>query len=300
MKVLVTGAQGQLAKSLVERAQAHADVELIRAGRPQLDLAIPGRASEAIQALRPDVVINAAAYTDVDRAEEEPELAFRINADAAGEIARAATVVGAPMIQISTDYVFDGRHHGPYTEDCEPNPIGAYGRSKLAGEKWVQATTSRHAIVRTAWVFSPFARNFVKTMIGAARTRDTLAVVDDQIGSPSSALDLADGLLRMAQLFVRSDGRGLGEVYHLAGTGQTSWYGLADLVMAYCRKHSLPAARVRPIGTEDWPTSAKRPANSVLDSTKFARTFDFRMAHWEQSVEAVIARLTGEQAENLR
>src|SRR4051812_19276650 len=197
MKILVTGTEGQLARSLVERALLRNDIELVALGRPELDLKAPGSAAAAIAEAAPDLVINAAAYTAVDGAEDEPERAFRINADAAGEVAAAAVRAGAAVIQLSTDYVFDGRGEDAYREDASVNPLGVYGRSKLAGEEQVRSANPRHAIVRTAWVYSPFSRNFVKSIMAAAGTRDRLTVVDDQRGSPTSALDLADGLLAM-------------------------------------------------------------------------------------------------------
>lgn len=291
MKLLVTGAEGQLARSLVERAAICSDIEVIAIGRPQLELARKGSAASAIEAIRPDVVINAAAYTAVDKAEDEPQLAFRVNAEGAGEVAASGALVGARVIQVSTDYVFDGRAKGPYREDSPTHPLGVYGASKLAGEDRVRSANPRHVIVRTAWVYSPFARNFVKTIMDAARARDVLTVVDDQVGSPTSALDLADGLLRMAWAWKDSPERGLGETYHLAGSGSTSWFGVAELIMSECSKHGLASARVSPVGTADWPTKAARPANSVLDSHKFAAEFGFVMPDWSRSVSAVVGRL---------
>ena len=291
MRVLVTGAQGQLARSLVERPAARPEFEIIALGRPQLDLEIAGSGEEAIGAIRPEVVINAAAYTGVDQAEDEPERAHRINTEAAGEIAAAAARCGAPVIQISTDYVFDGRGEGGYTEDSVPSPLGVYGRTKLAGEVQVRDANPNHVIVRTAWVYSPFGHNFVKTMMSAAESRDTLNVVDDQQGSPSSALDLADGLFRVLYAWGEERQTGLGEVYHLAGTGATSWCGFARGIMAECRKRGLAAAEVRPIATVDWPTKAVRPANSVMSSAKFTRDFAFSMPRWEDSLSDVVGRL---------
>jgi dTDP-4-dehydrorhamnose reductase len=291
MRVLVTGADGQLTRSLVERSAAHPEIEIIAVGRPQLDLEIPESGARTIADVRPDAVINAAAYTAVDQAEDDPERAHRINAEAAGEIAAAAERIGARMVQISTDYVFDGRVAGPYAEDAQPNPLGAYGRSKLAGEEAVRAANREHLILRTAWVYSPFGNNFVKTMMSAATTRDTLTVVDDQRGSPSSALDLADGLLRILEVWRERETTGLGGTYHLAGTGSTTWCGFARAIMAECRKRGLPAAEVRPIATRDWPTRAARPANSVMSSAKFSRDFGFAMPRWEESLAAVVERL---------
>lgn len=291
MKILVTGAEGQLARSLVERSQFHRGLELVAVGRPDLDLATSGSAAAVIQSLGPQVVVNAAAYTAVDKAEDEPALAHRINAEAAGEVAEAAAAIGAAVIQVSTDYVFDGSRDGPYDESAPTAPLGIYGRSKLEGEQRVRAASPRHAIVRTAWVYSPFGSNFVKTMMTAARTRDVLTVVDDQIGSPTSALDLADGLLRMIDVWAAEPHRGVGATYHLGGSGETSWCGLARAVMAECRAKNLPAADVRPIATSDWPTKAHRPANSVLDSREFERVFGFRMPDWRDSVATVVTRL---------
>jgi dTDP-4-dehydrorhamnose reductase len=295
MKVVVVGKKGQVARSLAERAAAHPSMDLTLIGRPELDLEIPGSAAAAIERATPDVVVNAAAYTVVDDAEDEPERALRINGEAAGEIATAAAAAGAAMIQLSTDYVFDGRVAGGYDETARPNPLGVYGRSKLQGEDRVRAACPRHAIVRTAWVFSPFGHNFVKTMMAAAHKRDVLTVVDDQVGSPTSALDLADGLLALIDRWAERPSEGVGETYHLAGSGSTSWCGFASAIMDECRARGRPWAQVEPIATEDWPTNAARPRNSVLDSTKFERTFDFAMRPWQDSMAEVVARVA-EQA----
>jgi dTDP-4-dehydrorhamnose reductase len=291
VKVLVTGRGGQVASALNELAGNHPKIELQFVSRPEVDLAAPGSVAAAIEAARPDVVINAAAHTAVDQAEDEPELAWRVNADAAGEVAQAAAGVGAAVVQLSTDYVFDGSGEGPYEEDAPTAPLGVYGRTKLAGEQQVSAANPRHAIVRTAWVHSPFGRNFVKTMITAARTRDVLTVVDDQRGNPSSALDLADGLLAMLKKWLDQPELGLGQTYHLAGTGSTSWCGFARAIMADCARLGQPSARIEPIATADWPTKAARPLNSQLSSEKFARTFGFVMPPWEQSLAQVVERL---------
>lgn len=295
MKLMVTGCKGQLARSLIERASNRQDMELVALGRPELDLEQPGSAAEAIAEIRPDVVINAAAYTAVDQAEDEPELAMRINADGAGEVAEAAARVGAPVIQISTDYVFDGRAAGDYAEDAPTSPVGAYGRTKLAGEEQVRAANSRHAIIRTAWVYSPFGHNFVKTMMAAAKARDVLTVVDDQHGNPSSALDLADGLLAVIERWRDAPDVGLGQTYHVAGAGSTSWCGFARAIMARCEQLDLPTATIEPIATADWPTKAQRPRNSRLSSDKFARDFGFVMPPWEHSLAEVVERLASEE-----
>jgi len=289
MRIVVTGTEGQLARSLIEHARLHSQIELVTIGRPDVDLETPGSAAAAIELAAPDVVINAAAYTAVDQAEDEPDRAFRINADAAGEVAAAAAKAGAAVIHVSTDYVFDGSGTGPYREDAAVNPLGVYGRSKLAGEEQVRAANPRHAIVRTAWVYSPFGRNFVKSIMAAADVRDRLTVVDDQRGSPSSALDLADGLLVMAQ-----SGGGWGGTYHLAGGGEASWCEFAREIMAQCAANALPSVPVDPIRTDEWPTKAVRPRNSVLDSAKFEQAFGFVMPDWRQSLRVVVERLARE------
>jgi dTDP-4-dehydrorhamnose reductase len=289
MKLLVTGTEGQLARSLAERVRLHPAIELVACGRPELDLEVAGSAAAAIARAAPDIVINAAAYTAVDQAEDEPGRAFRINADAAGEVAAAAANVGAAVIQLSTDYVFDGQGSGPYREDAQVNPLGVYGRSKLAGEEQVRAANPRHAIVRTAWVYSPFGRNFVKSIMAAAGVRDRLTVVDDQRGSPTSALDLAEGLLAMVEA-----GGGWGETYHLAGHGEASWCAFAREIMDQCAANGLPHVPVEPIRTEDWPTRAIRPRNSVLDSGRFEQAFGVVMPDWRSATRQLVARLAAE------
>ena len=287
MRVLLTGRDGQVARSLLEKAESLPDMELIPAGRPEVDLAEPGSVARVIRAVSPELVINAAAYTAVDQAEDEPELAFRINAEAAGEAAAAARAVNAAILQLSTDYVFDGQARVPYKEDAATNPLSVYGASKLAGEEAVRAANPDHLILRTAWVYSPFGRNFVRTMVAAARDRDSLNVVDDQHGSPTSALDLADAILAIAANWPLDSGR----IYHLAGSGSASWFGLASEVMANCRRLGLPAADVKPIATADWPTKAARPPYAVLDCAAIERDLGIRLPDWRQSVAATVERL---------
>jgi dTDP-4-dehydrorhamnose reductase len=186
--------------------------------------------------------------------------------------------------------VFDGTREGPYDETVEPNPLSVYGKSKLEGEEQVRNSNPRHLIIRTAWVYSPFGRNFVKTMISAAQKQSNLSVVDDQCGSPSSALALADGILRILEA-LRTRDRELDQVYHLAGSGSASWFQFARAIMDECKKHGLRAADVQPISTRDWPTKAVRPRNSVLDSRKFERDFGFAMPPWQESLASVMERL---------
>ncbi|WP_114227901.1 MULTISPECIES: dTDP-4-dehydrorhamnose reductase [Sphingomonas] len=291
MKLLVTGREGQLVRSLVERAAASSHVKMITAGRPEVDLAVPGAIRAAILANRPDLVINAAAYTLVDQAEDEPALAHRVNAEAAGEAAAAAAEVGAPTVQISTDYVFDGAATQAIAEDRPTDPINRYGATKLAGEEAVRAGNPRHVILRTAWVISPFGRNFVTAMLGAASTRSELTVVADQRGSPTSALDLADAIFRLAMLIAEGREGLLGRTFHLAGSGDASWCELAQAIMDEAAAHGLPHAAIRPIPSTDWPTRARRPAYSVLDSRICAAATGFVMPDWRTSVATIVRRL---------
>jgi dTDP-4-dehydrorhamnose reductase len=291
MKLLVTGKEGQLALSLAERARLHPELELSFAGRPEFDLERADALAGHIRASRPDIVLNAAAYTAVDKAEDEPDRARRINAEAPGMLAAAAGEAGARFVQLSTDYVFDGSGSGPYREDAPTAPIGAYGRSKCEGEEAVRSAIADHVIVRTAWVYSPFGANFVRTMIRLAGDRDEVRVVADQRGNPTSALDIADALLALCQRWRTGDRVGLGSIYHLAGTGEASWAEFAEAVFAQCAANGLPSARVVPIATADYPTRAARPANSTLDSTRFAREIGFAMPQWRSSLAAVVKAL---------
>jgi dTDP-4-dehydrorhamnose reductase len=286
VKLLVTGRQGQVARSIDERAREHPELQIDFAGRLEVDLAVPGSLAAAIERIRPDVLINAAAYTDVEKAELEPELARRINADAAGEAAAACAIVGASIIQLSTDYVFDGRLDRPYREEDPVSPLNVYGASKAAGEEQVRSANPRHLILRTSWVVSPFGRNFVKTMVEAAGTRDRLTVIDDQCGKPTSALDLAAAILSLLETW-----DGTGRTYHLAAAGEASWFDLARAVMDECGKLGAPAAEVDPIRSSDWPTLAVRPANSVLDCSRIAEELGIRLPPWREAVKPIVARI---------
>ncbi|TIX28058.1 NAD(P)-dependent oxidoreductase [Mesorhizobium sp.] len=271
MRLVVTGHEGQVAASLLEAGQARAGVEVIAIGRPELDLARPETVIETIAAAKPDVVVSAAAYTAVDKAEDEPDLAFAVNAVGAGKVAEAARRLGVPVIHLSTDYV--------------------YGASKLAGEQAVVAAGSRHLILRTAWVYSPFGKNFVKTMLRLAADRDEIAVVADQWGNPTSALDIADAILHAAAMMHGNKSFRAFGIYHLAGTGEANWSGFARHILDTSRVFGGPWARVRDIATMDYPTKARRPANSRLSSAKFASVFGWNAPDWRQSAEVVVRRL---------
>lgn len=268
-------------------------MELVSLGRPEIDMEVPGSVAAAIKAAAPDVVINAGAYTAVDKAEDEPQRAFRINADGAGEVAAAARAAGAPIIQISTDYVFDGTSKEPYREDSSTRPLGVYGQSKLAGEEQVRAASDRHLIVRTAWVYSPWRRNFVTSMLRMAQERNEVRVVDDQHGSPTSALDLAEALLQIADCWGYTGRATAGGTYHFAGAGRCSWADLAEEIFRVSTSIGGPAASVVRVRTAEFPAGAKRPANSILDCSKFEREFGFRIPPWQAGVRKIVERLIG-------
>jgi len=288
--LLVIGRRGQLARSLAERA-GHWGLVPAFAARPALDLTDEASIRRAIAEHSAPIIVNAAAYTAVDQAEAEATLAERINAAAAGTLAQAAADAGARLIHVSTDYVFDGRSAYPYDESVEPAPVNAYGRSKLAGEEAVRAALPGHTIVRSSWVYSPFGRNFVRTMLNLGASRDRLRVVDDQIGTPTSALDLADALLAIARAWRDGSDTGLGETYHVAGSGETSWAGFAREIFRHSRSAGGPSAEVEGIATEDWPAAAERPRNSRLSSAKFARDFGITLPAWQDSAAQVVERL---------
>lgn len=289
MRVLVIGRNGQVARSLVERA-APAGAEVTALGRPDLDLADSRSINETIARAACDVIVNAAAYTGVDAAESDADQAYLINAAGAGTIAGAARERDVPLIHISTDYVFDGRKPSPYVETDPVAPMSVYGHSKLAGEEAVRAAHSRHVTLRTAWVFSPFGSNFVKTMLRLAEDRDEIRVVNDQIGSPTSALDLADTILALGGTLPHCEREGFG-TFHAAGSGATSWAGLAETVFSASARHGGPVARVVPIPTSAYPTAAARPANSRLDCAKLADIHGIRLRRFEPAVDETVARL---------
>ena len=294
MRIVVTGRSGQLARVLAAQARGCPDIEIVPVGRPQLDLEAAGSAECAIAAACPDVVVNCAAYTAVDRAEAEPERAFRINADGAGEVARAAREAGAPIIQISTDYVFDGAASRPYGEQAPTEPLNVYGRSKLAGEDSVRAANPNHLIARTAWLYSPLGSNFVRTLMHRAAEGEAIDVVADQFGSPTSALDLSDALLAIVARWRTAPDAGIGEVLHLVGQGEASWFDLAVAVMDEAQAIGRPSVPVRPAAAVSRPAGAARPTRSTLDGSRFARVFDFRMPAWRDSLRPVVRFLATE------
>lgn len=290
MRVAVTGREGQLVTSLVERGKFSGDTVVV-VGRPELDLADAASVRDALRAARPDLVVSAAAYTAVDRAESEPDLAHAINGQGAGAVAETATALGVPLIHLSTDYVFDGTAAQPYDESAATSPTGVYGASKLAGERAVALACSNSAILRVAWVYSPFGGNFVKTMLRLAVDRDEVGVVADQVGNPTSALEIADGVLAVARNLLASNDPNMRGLFHMTAGGQASWADFAEGIFAASAARGGPTASVRRITTADYPTPAARPQNSRLDSAAIARVHGVSLPEWQGSLSTVIDRL---------
>ncbi len=288
MRVLVIGRTGQLARALAHVANGQAELAFL--GRDALDLAAPERIGDAIAAHAPRVVINAAAYTAVDQAEVARDAAFQVNATAVGAIARAAAAGGAALIHVSTDYVFDGHGAGEYRETDPTAPVNAYGASKLAGERAALASNPRSVILRTSWVYAPWGRNFLSTMLRLADTGKRLRIVDDQRGKPTSALDLADACLAIAPaLAAAPEGDPVWGLYHYAGAGVCSWAEFAaEIFRAANRRLGTPCPGIERIGAADYPTPAARPANSALDCRKFETAFGMSTMPWPIALDRVL------------
>ena len=293
--IVLFGAAGQVGRSL-QRAAAAAGTRLAAFDRTGADITDPaavGTALDRAAAAGPAVVVNAAAYTAVDRAEDEPDRAFAVNRDGAGHVAAACTRRGLPLIHLSTDFVFDGETDRPWREDDPTGPVNRYGASKLAGEEAVRAALHRHLILRTAWVYSPFGNNFVKTMLRLAADRSTIDVVDDQIGSPTAAPAIAEAILALAVRISGSNPAGPFGTYHFAGSGAVSRYDLARAIFAEAAGHGRPTPIVSPIATNRLPTPARRPANTALDCRQIARDHGIRALPWQQDLAPVVAELCG-------
>jgi dTDP-4-dehydrorhamnose reductase len=292
MRVFVTGREGQVARSLAGVAAGDSRFTLHFAARPEVDLLKPETVRAAMAAFRPDIVINPAAYTAVDRAESEPDLAFAINRDGAGAVAAAAAELGAPIIHLSTDYVFDGAKTEPYAESDPTSPQGVYGRSKLEGERAVAAANPLTLIIRTAWVYAPFGGNFLRTMLRLSGERDRLRVVDDQIGCPTYAPDIAWALLSMASQLGQSGWRHeLAGVTHLAGADAVTWCGFARLILEAAGSRGGRSVPVDAITTADFPTPARRPANSCLSTRRLKAVFGLEMPSLRSSIDRCLDQL---------
>ena len=288
MKILVTGADGQLGRCLQDQL-AQTQHTWIACNRDSLNITDALAVNAKVNDFKPDVIINAAAYTAVDKAENDEENAWAINAHAVGYLAAAANLVGARLLHVSTDYVFDGSATSPYKESDPVCPLGVYGASKLAGEQ-AAATADRFCTIRTAWVFSEYGNNFLKTMLRLAASRPELSVVADQIGTPTYAGDLASALIEIAEEEIPS------AVYHFSGGRSCSWHEFADAIFGVAEKELSSFARpsVHPIGTSDYPTPAKRPAYSVLDDSSLRQCVAGAVGDWQAALPLVIKRVAAQ------
>lgn len=260
-------------------------------GRPAFDFDRPGTIAAVLAAERPALVVNAAAWTAVDGAEAEPDAAARANRDGPATLAALCADLGVPLIHLSTDYVFDGTKGAPYVETDRTAPTGVYGQTKLEGEQAVLAACPQAVVLRTSWVYASVGKNFVRTMLTAAQKTSTLRVVADQRGCPTSARDLADAVLTVAARVQAGWEPALGGVFHAAGTGDTTWYGLAQAVFDAALRHGRVRPTVEPITTADYPTPAHRPADSRLDCSKLARVYGVTLPPWQGAVQRVVDEL---------
>jgi len=290
MRILVTGAKGQLGWEIVRQAP-NRGCDCVGIDIEEADLTDPAQVNQVVDAIRPQLLINAAAYTLVDTAQTERDTAFAVNREAAVHLAAACAEISIPMVHISTDFVFDGTRTRPYTENDPVSPLSVYGRSKAAGETAVRDTLKQHFIIRTAWLYGNHGNNFVKTMLRLGQQNRELRVVSDQVGCPTYAADLAAALLTLADHLSGPVDITWG-TYHLCGTGEVSWYGFAQhILQAGHRLGLVPAVTVKPITTAEYPTPAPRPPYSALACRKIETDFGIVCPPWQVSLEKMLQRL---------
>jgi dTDP-4-dehydrorhamnose reductase len=290
--ILLTGATGQVGWELQRTLSSLGRV--IAPGRDVLDLSRPETLAQAVRKIRPDLIVNPAAHTAVDRAETEPDLAQAINADSVAVLANEAARSRITLVHFSTDYVFDGSKPAAYVETGKPNPLGVYGRTKLAGEQAILTSGASHLIFRTSWVYGLRGKNFLLTIQKLARERDVLNVVDDQIGAPTWSRVIAEATAQVLVLWLSpgatdDDRHRLSGMYHMSCQGQTSWHGFAQAILAKTSASGENIARLKAINTVDYPTPARRPANSVLSGERLAQAFGVRLPHWQDALDLCLA-----------
>lgn len=288
MKLLVLGASGQLGQELAELC-AHRGISVVLAAKASCDIADLQQVNASLKAACPDIVVNAAAYTQVDAAESNKALALRVNRDGPRVLAEVCAGSGLPLIHISTDYVFDGEKPTPYVEQDEVSPVGAYGLSKEAGEREIRNTHPHHVILRTAWVYGRFGKNFLKTMINLAATRDSLGVVHDQVGTPTATTDIAEAILCVAHRIASKDMPW--GTYHFAGAAEGSWHAFANDIIAEQAKYTGKRPPIKALTSAEYPTLARRPQNSRLNSDLFASTFGYRAKAWQERLPSIVKAL---------
>ncbi len=296
LRLVVTGLRGQVVSALIERAPK--DVEVIALGRPQIELSKRDTINAAFRRVGCDAIINAAAYTQVDQAESEPEIAMQVNGHGALHVAEAAKELNIPLIQISTDYIFNGTFNRPYREEDTPAPIGVYGRSKLFGEEKIKEIHPNHVILRTAWIFSPFGKNFVKTMLRLGKTQDEIRVVSDQVGNPTSAMDFADKLIELSKRVAGDSSPLLRGVFHMTGGGEASWADFAKAIFLAAEKKGYKSPLIKKINTSNYPTRARRPLNSRLDNSKLREAYGIQLSDWKESLGSCVDRILSETQDN--
>ena len=295
MRLMVTGANGQVGSELDRSLAALGSV--VALDRRQCDLSRPERVPKLIRSLKPDVIVNAAAYTAVDEAEREEVLATTVNGTAVGVMAQEACRIGALLVHYSTDYVFDGLKDAPYAEEDPPHPVNAYGRSKLAGESALGQAGGAYLILRTSWVYSARGRNFLRTMLALMRERDELKIVADQIGAPTSAAQIAQATAAVIAAGVRerADGRFASGLFHLTASGATSWHGFAAAILEGATHHGLLApahvCRLVPVASEDYPRPAARPKNSRLACDRLRERFGIMLPEWDEGLSLCLEEM---------
>jgi dTDP-4-dehydrorhamnose reductase len=294
MRILLLGGTGQVGKEILGLARP-GEVEIVAPSRSVLDLCDAQALAQTIAAHPWNAVINAAAYTDVDRAESQEMLAFAVNAAGPQRLAVETARRKIPLIHISTDYVFDGRKGAPYVEEDGVGPLNAYGRSKLAGEKAVRSANPRHVIVRTSWVYSPYGKNFVRTVLRLAAERDRLAIVADQRGCPTAARDIGAVCLEIAVRCASDNGAGPFGTYHFAGAGEATWFEFATAIVGAAAGRLARAPEIVPIRTIDYPTPALRPADTRLDCSRIVRDYAVRLRPWRDALDETIHRLLADK-----
>ncbi|WP_413042887.1 dTDP-4-dehydrorhamnose reductase [Pseudomonas sp. YJ42] len=295
MKILITGSKGQLSQAL--QLALAGEGKVLALGHKVLDLAEPTQIRHQVRLLRPDLIINAAAYTAVDPAQGDRDQAFAVNATGPGVLAEEAAALGVPLIHYSTDYVFDGHKTEPYCEEDQPAPLSVYGASKLAGEQAIQAVGGEHLILRTSWVYSLQGRNFLLTMQRLLQERESLSVVDDEIGAPTWAGTIASVTTEMIRKWRNGTG-GPSGLYHLTATGETSWYGFACSIARHLEQQGLLRANIAPILSTDYPTAAQRPLNSRLSCARLQRDWNIELPDWEAALHQCLGSTTEVLAEH--
>jgi dTDP-4-dehydrorhamnose reductase len=298
MRILLLGKNGQVGWELQRSLAILGDVvacDFDSPGELRADFTDPESLAPLVRRLRPDAIVNAAAHTAVDKAESEPAVAATINATAPGVLAQEAAAIGAALIHYSTDYVFDGSGDEPRSEDASTGPLSEYGRTKLAGEEAVRQAGGHHAILRTSWVYAARGHNFIRTMLRLAAEREELRVIDDQVGAPTGAELLADVTAVVLRRLVADPS--VGGTYHCVAAGETTWHGFAQFIIDWARDRGQPVKvareRVLPVPTSEYPTPARRPHNSRLDTAKLRQTFDLVLPPWQQGVERMLVEVTG-------